>query len=176
MSLKRQAEIIKTVQEHPHRSYLIYGDPGTGKTHLAASLYRSHLADWANSTGGDFAGCPIWRVSAPVLLEQWVARSTDSEAPRPDVSERSIVSVSNSGMRPVLFLDEIDKVRGSDYKMEKLRAIVDAVYEAQGQIVATSNTDPESIAAKWGGEWADIILRRIAAPPEGMVLQFQVAE
>jgi DNA replication protein DnaC len=79
-------------------------------------------------------------------------------------------------MRPVLFLDEIDKVRGSDYKMEKLRAIVDAVYEAQGQIVATSNTDPESIAAKWGGEWADIILRRIAAPPEGMVLQFQVAE
>jgi hypothetical protein len=175
LPIEKQQEIIDSLRKDPTRSYLLYGQAGTGKTHIASSLYRHHLAAWALIDNLNWTYCSVWRVSAPVLLEQWVAKSIDKTAPKPEVSESMIRNVAKDGQRPVLFLDEIDKVNGSDYKMEKLRAIVDAVYEAQGQIVATSNADPAAIAARWGGEWGDVILRRIAAPPEGLAIEFGAA-
>jgi hypothetical protein len=57
--------------------------------------------------------------------------------------------------------------------VQKLCQIVDAVYEAQGQVVATSNKNVESLAAKWGNDEAGTVLRRIGAGSNAHTVLFE---
>ena len=66
-----------------------------------------------------------------------------------------------AGLRPCLFLDEIDKVAVTPFKLNRLAELIDAVWVAKGQIVATSNADLAQLRERWGLDMADTIVRRI---------------
>jgi DNA replication protein DnaC len=172
MSATKQSSLIEHLQTHPDGSYLFYGDAGTSKTYLAVALYGNALEAWA-AGGWKSIYCPVVRVNVPTLLEQWVAKATNPEARVPDYSISQVHSCRNQRQRPRLFLDEIDKFKGSQFKLDKLLELVNAVYDEHGQIVATSNTSPEALTEAWGSFYGDAILRRIGQPPDGETICFQ---
>lgn len=83
-----------------------------------------------------------------------------------------IQAVVAKGYRPCLFLDEIDKAVPTDFKLGELIKIVDAIWVAEGQIVATGNMSVEALSAKWGSDEAGTILRRIGAGPGAHRVRF----
>jgi DNA replication protein DnaC len=64
-------------------------------------------------------------------------------------------------MTPRLYLDEIDKFVLTDFKVKKLMQLVDAIYAAEGQVVATSNSSLQELARAWGMKEAVTVIRRI---------------
>lgn len=180
ISLERQAEIIALMQAHPADSYFLFGEAGTGKTHFATALY--HDAVWraveAQYRRGDVY-TSVWRVTASVLLNQhveWERGNKDDETSlvsRPTITEQLIQSAARNGYRPCLFIDEIDKFVPSEFKLSRLGEIIDAVYAAEGQIVATSNKSIDTLMAKWGTDEALTILRRIGAGPNAQEIEFK---
>jgi predicted ATPase len=83
-----------------------------------------------------------------------------------------IHSAIKQGYRPCLFLDEIDKISPSEFKMNRLMQLVDAVYEAEGQLVATSNKTLTELISKWGENEAGTVLRRIGAGDGAKAIHF----
>ncbi|HEY1810647.1 MAG TPA: ATP-binding protein [Acidobacteriaceae bacterium] len=161
---KRQAEILELLRQRPDDSYYFSGPPGSGKTHLSYALYRHILVGNLRDARNCDYSPHIWRVTASVLLHQHVAAETDREAPTPEVTERMITTAARKGLRPIIFLDEIDKFPASDFKLGRLGEIIDAIYAAKGQIVATANKDAASLAKRWGDpDVVGTILRRIGS-------------
>jgi hypothetical protein len=111
----------------------------------------------------------VWRIRASELLDEhiaWDTRDLSNENRRinlPTVTVRKIQRAKEAGYRPCLFLDEIEKITTKEYKVDKLCEIINAVYDAEGQVVATSNKSVEKIAEKWGDDEAITVIRRIGA-------------
>ena len=176
MPLDRQAAILKIICKNADNSMLLAGDAKTGKTHLMLGLYRraleSRARQWVTKPGTEWG---LWRVNTSVWLEEQVRDSMagrDEDVPIPDLTVRKITQAALKGVKPRLFLEEIDKFKPSEFKMNRLFEIVNAVYEADGQIVATSNTSPEQLANEWGNRYGSTILRRIGDEPDGLTLKF----
>lgn len=185
---EQQAALLATMLAHPEDSYLLVGLAGSGKTHLATALYRNALAlNTLERLANPSAPATVWRTDASDMLNEhqtWDLRDKNDEhssAHFPAVWLNSISAVARAGYRPCLFLDEIDKVSPSDYRLNRLRELINCVYEASGQIVATMNISPDALAAKWsakvGSEMGDAycgtIIRRIAShDANGHLVQF----
>ena len=170
ISAARQAKILYALKERPEGSYLFWGPPGTGKSYFAAALYRHacnlttgrqlETNDWCTSG-------PIWRVETSTLLAEhaeWASRNKydeDCRVPAPTVTKQGIELYIAKGHRPCLYLEEIDKVAFTEARINKLCELVNAVYEAKGQVVATCNKSEAFLTQKWGADEAGTLLRRI---------------
>jgi len=180
ISEERQAKIIAAFRAKPQDSYFMYGPPGTGKTHLATALYREAVKRSADEQFRRDDWCPsVWRISTSVLLNEhadWEGRDRndpDCRVKAPSVTERMITSAAKKNYRPCLFLEEIDKVATSRFKLDRLCEIINAVYDAEGQVVATANKSVDSLAARWGDDEAGTVLRRIGAGEGGHTVPFE---
>jgi hypothetical protein len=164
-NIERQTEIIRALKSDPHDSWLMVGPPGRGKTYLMAALFRSAVeeSDREQEAANDICEA-VWWASTSVLLNEHVEyeRADDrSSGDVPYVTERKIQHAAKTGWRPRLFLDELDKLAVSDFKVRRLGELVNSVYGAGGQIVATMNKTPEQLAQRWTADEAETILRRI---------------
>jgi hypothetical protein len=179
LSVERQEKIISFVQAHPDDSYLLYGTYGTGKTHLSVALHQYHLAKWAqDSWMTDKVYCPVMRANVTTLLDQHHARKMqkgNDDAPRPSIDLARIASVIRQGDKPVLIMDELDKLGGqpTPFKLETVLALVDAVYQAGGVIIATSNQDEDYFLRTWGEELGGPLIRRITSGAKAHKIEFR---
>lgn len=179
LSVERQKKIISFVQAHPDDSYLLYGTYGTGKTHLSVALHQYHLAKWAQESWcSDKVYCPVMRVNVTMLLDQhhrWKWRKEDDDTPRPSVDVPRIASVVKQGDRPVLLLDELDKLGGqpTPFKLETLLSLVEAVDQADGVVIATSNHDEDYFLGAWGEELGGPTIRRITSGARAHKIEFR---
>jgi hypothetical protein len=176
-SVPLQADIIKTVQANPHGSFFLFGPPGSGKTHIATALYRTSVEGWARQWYAlDGKRDAVWRTSTSVLLEEtarWDNKSaSDRPVDKPVVIIEEIQRAFTDGYHVALFLDEIDKISPTDYKLNKLFQLVDLVWSNGGQLVATANKGMFDLSARWGADIAGSIIRRIADPKRGAALFF----
>jgi hypothetical protein len=103
-------------------------------------------------------GTYVWRITAKDLLEQFRRYECGSTNTQPLVSRRRINSAVKEGRIPHLFLEEIDKVKGTDFKLNSLFEVIDALYEQEGQLVLNSNLTPQEFSIAFGSD----IERRIA--------------
>lgn len=179
LPIERQQTIISFLQSCPDDSYFLFGPPQTGKTHMMTALYRHGVEKWAPQVTRQFDGqSACWRIRTATLLDQhvkWATRGNHEDGPPtpcPLVTVEKIQAAITKGYTPRLFLDEIDKIGVTPFKLNALIALVDAVYEGMGQVVASSNVGVEGLSGVWGINEAGTILRRIAAGPGAHQIQF----
>jgi hypothetical protein len=176
LPMDRQEKVIDFLREHPTDSYLFVGDGGVGKTHMSFALHRYALEAWAQRVHQFGSHYPsVLRASVPELMKQhhaWSMRSSEHEQGMPvqvpTITIEKIKAIVTEGNRPTIILDEIDKVGNvTPAKLTVLYDLVNTAYEAKGQIIATSNTDAETLRKLWSkdqDEWASqmagVITRR----------------
>jgi hypothetical protein len=146
LALSRQAEEIEILKKASADNYFFIGPPGASKSTFATALLRESL--WRNKQWGEnhsFFSNPwfCWKVNAEKLFVQnmaWKTSMTDeTPAPAPDVTPEKIDRVRASGLRPTLIIEELDKTKLTDSRVNFLFEIVDAMDGCKGQIIITSN-------------------------------------
>jgi hypothetical protein len=184
-----QEKVIATLQASPDASYAFFGPAGTSKTTYTAALFREALwqqikARWYQhqdrSSACNWERHPvdgIWRVSAKTLMDEFVAEATSKDALdgkpiSPVVNRAKIVSATGSGYRPRLFLEEVDKVKYTEFKANALFEIIDAIYENEGQLVVNSNLPLARFAGLFDEEMGPAIIRRIGELCHNTVIDF----
>jgi DNA replication protein DnaC len=110
----------------------LVGDVGTGKTTLAMLVSRAALQ----------AGRSVAIYSLPRLLNL-IREAIDSDVGKLDLLDRL-------AMVDLLHIDDLGAESKTDWVLEQLYSIVNARYEAQRAILATSNLTPEKLSEQIG--------------------------
>ncbi|MBB6144737.1 hypothetical protein HNQ77_002693 [Silvibacterium bohemicum] len=179
LSVGRQQKIIDWIKANPESSYLLYGTYGSGKTHISVALHDYHLRKWLPmSMYGNRVYCPVMRAGVGELLDQhhaWKMRGENHNVPRPSIDVALIRDIVAQGDRPVLILDELDKLGGkpSEFKLETLFSLVDKTYAANGIVIATSNRDVKWFIDTWGEALGGPVLRRITNEGSAKKIRFE---
>lgn len=183
LSLARQQTIIDGVKAHANDSFLFWGAAGSGKTHISYALHRQALESWSKQATEDerpkFNPCPVLRAQVTILLDQLHAlktfnRKRDDEArPDPPITDAKIKQIAEAKGRPILILDEIDKLGNvTEFKTTTILALLERVYESNGRLICTSNRSPEWMEKAWGKELAEPILRRCGNAEDAHTVEF----
>ena len=114
------------------RGLWIQGDVGTGKTTLAMLVSKAALD----------AGRSVAIYSLPRLLNL-LRESMDSEGGKLDFMDR-LTAVD------LLHIDDLGAENQTDWVLEQLYSIVNARYEAERSIVATTNLMPDALSDRLG--------------------------
>jgi len=114
------------------RGLWLEGDVGTGKTTLAMLVSKAALD----------AGRSVAIYSLPRLLSL-LRESMDSDAGMLDFLDRL-------GAVDLLHIDDLGAENRTDWVLEQLYAIVNARYESQRAIVATTNLMPDELSERLG--------------------------
>jgi len=114
------------------RGLWLQGDVGTGKTTLAMLVSKAALD----------ANRSVAIYSLPRLLDL-LREAIDSDAGKLDLIDR-LTAVD------LLHIDDLGAEHQTDWVLEQLYSIVNARYEAERPIVATTNLMPDELAEKLG--------------------------
>ena len=164
-----QASYLERLDKLPSdlEGLLIHGAPGGGKTTWVCAYLRDgitlRLID-AQEKAGEYHSkqhLNVYRVHVGNWSRQmltWITRDfdTDRDVKLPSVMPETIAD-SESDYRPVLWLEELDKITGKKRVTDDLLALVDAVYARSGLVIATSNYTKSKLRDLVG----DAVLSRI---------------
>lgn len=123
-------------------SILLWGIPGNGKSHLAASVHN-HLRK---------QGKVVVFVSMPDLLKK--IKNTFNKGH--NENEQQILKALNTC--DLLIIDDIGAEKTSDWVQEIVFLIIDNRYRRNKPIMATSNMEPKELAGQLGKRSYDRIL------------------
>lgn len=110
---------------------LIYGPPGTGKSRMAATAAWQRLQRF-----------PVAWASVAHIIAALGASFTDEDR------KRAVEVLTGSG---ALILDDLDKVRPSEYTLQHLFVAIDRRVQAGAPLFVTSNAPPQELHDKFGG-------------------------
>jgi len=121
-----------SVAETPAKSYnplFIYGDAGLGKTHLLQAI--------SNYVRENYPGHQVRYVSTEQFLNQYVDAIRQNTMPEFKKRYRDI---------DVLLLDDIQIIEGKEGLQEELFHTFESLYQANRQIVLSSDRPPDAIS------------------------------
>ena len=146
LPLDRQAQELEILKKAPGDNYFFIGPPGTSKSTFSTALLRESLwrnKQWVKDNSYAEKSYFSWKVNAERLFVQnmqWKTSSTsDNPAPSPDVTPERIDRAKAKGLRPTLIIEELDKTKLTDSRVNFLFDIIDAMDGCRGQIIITSN-------------------------------------
>lgn len=105
----------------------------------------------------------VWRKSVPDLLQQhftlfnYAGSDDEARPPQPDITVEKIEQAVNRGFKPRVFLEEIDKIKPSEFAVNQIFRIVDALDRHRGQLVVDTNLSKQQFMDIYG----EPIARRI---------------
>jgi hypothetical protein len=168
-----QEALYTTMRAKPLASYAFFAPAGFSKTTCSWALYREalaanmsqrfktgqseinvHLDRW---TPNYDPSCFVWHKSTPDLLQELFARMENDNAPLATISTEKIEKAVKKNFVPRVFLEEIDKIKVTDYSTNVLYRIIDALYRNQGQLVLDTNFSKAQFREVFG----DPIARRV---------------
>lgn len=129
------------------RGVLLYGDVGRGKSHIAAvaALHRAHVS-------------PVKWINMSDLLFQLGLGMNNPQ--RTKAIEQ--LDPERTNMRLALVIDDLDKVRPTDFGIQPVYLAVNAWIEAQQPLLVTMNSGLERLADEFGGRFGEAIASRLA--------------
>jgi DNA replication protein DnaC len=122
------------------RCLILFGNPGTGKTHLAASI-ADYLVTETKHTA-------IYRSLFSILQAIKNTYGNDAES-----TEREIFETLESPS--LLIIDEIGATKSTEFELATLFALINARYEAQVPTLIISNLDAKDLAGAIGDRCVD---------------------
>jgi DNA replication protein DnaC len=143
--MDRQQKVIEIIQSDPLGGYLFFGPTGVGKTHL---MYA--LVDHAIRAG---------RRTVAMTCSQFIKMSRDSEFNKEETPllDQDLISIYTASEEPMgktlhVFLDEMDKIKLSEYSQLLLFDLVNAAYDYPNRIkiTITSNLPPVDFEQAFG--------------------------
>ena len=156
----------KFTKEHPEANIFLCGPVSTGKTTLAAAIFRRLASKEARlRTTGSGVACPYWLDSA-VWADNAVTYKF-GRGPKPKIYI-SDFSVSYRGaLRRALFLDDIDKVSStSTQQFEEMRNFLQVAYGSKSQMVITTNLTMPDFQQRFG----DYMSRRVEDDGDSLIV------
>lgn len=139
-------KIAKYYAEHfddfGFESVMIYGEPGNGKTHLAAAVHNFLRSQ----------GKVVVFVSMPELLNK--IKTTFNKGNKD--SEEQILKALN--ICDLLIIDDLGAEKTSDWVEEKVFTIIDARYRRQKPVFYTSNLPPKDLPSQIGKRACDRLI------------------
>lgn len=151
-----QADVIATMREHSESSFAFFGRNGCGKSLFGWLLYRKAI-----EAGRSAFGMPLSE-----LLAQYRAFEKDNDK----LADVMPADLRQNKRRYLIFLDEIEKARPSEFAGEMLFRLIDAAYSFSHQLIVTTNTTAERLSAHWsenGDTYGSSIVRRIMEMENG---------
>jgi len=189
-----QRQVLKQLHEHPLGSYSFFGPAGTSKTTFAVALYRCALLE---NTGKAFQAAgtipmstfvssaktpAVWRISAKQLVDEFQSvvsgrplvdyKGTPRADQSPLVTRQKILRAVAVGLTPRLFMEEVDKVSNTEFRVNCMFEVIDAIYEAMGQLVLVSNMTREEFKNHFGAD----IARRVKENEDARIFDFHTAQ
>jgi DNA replication protein DnaC len=133
----RQVALFDAMRAEPQASYVLCGRNGSGKTLAGWMLYRAAVDRETLATG----------LTCADLMRQFRDWEFDSEK-LPAISPADL----RSNEKRFLFLDEIDKVKPTEFAANQLFEVVNEAYNYRHQLVVTSNTPLAGLVKHWSRE------------------------
>jgi DNA replication protein DnaC len=150
----KQAAAIDLVRNKPDESYLFTGRNGSGKSHIAWAIYRHALASRR----------PAVASSVRDLLDEFRRLELSIKEGDPWTPRVRAIDLRKQGKPWLIFLDEFEKARPSEFASEQLFNLLDAAKSFGHQLVITSNFDAEKLRSHWGRideVWGNSIMTRL---------------
>lgn len=147
---------VEEFDEWKSESLMFWGEPGNGKTHLAAAI--------ANEL--DARGKVVVFISMPELLEK--IKSTfnkNSEETESDIMKALLTC-------DLLILDDIGAEKVTDWVQEIVFRVVDGRYRKEKPILATTNLEPKQLANQIGKRAYDRLIE-ISQPIENKATSYR---
>ena len=152
-----QERVIAALRQSPESSFAFFGVNGCGKSLFGWLLYRQAVDSNRNAVGLPLAE----------LLSQFRAWEKDSDQ-LPDVTPGDL---RQGNRRYLLWFDEVEKARPSEFSAEMFFRVVDAAYSFDHQLVIASNLKPEELSRHWatnGETYGPSTVRRIMEMRDGL--------
>jgi len=149
-----QSSLIADLKANPDQSYLIVGPPATSKTVYSTCLFEHALKNWIEQRRDTVGPDACWFVSAFDLLQQAHDYAIQREmtyidesghvnrcpATEPLVTVSKIRRAVAAGLRPHLFVEELDKIPTvTEFRGSTIFELIKEVDAQCGQIVVTAN-------------------------------------
>ena len=172
LPMEEQAKLYDEIRANPLSGWAFFAPAGYSKTTCSWALHKLAYAEnlkkcaalpmggeWHIQQPGEphWHRCYVWRKSVPDLLAQQFACMDDRKAPKPDVSVEKIEKAVRDKITPRLFLEEIDKIKPSEYAINQLFRIFDVIDRHKGQLVLDTNLSKKQFMDIFG----EPIVRRI---------------
>jgi DNA replication protein DnaC len=156
---EQQTAVISRLQSAPDNGWAFFGPAGLGKTTYTTALYRRALQENLMQTYGKAKPVSVWRVSVKQLTDEFREQSMtvgqeEMKPVTPTVSRAKIKLAVANGVRPKLFLEEVDKISLTDFRRDSLFEIFSVLHEANGQLVLNSNLSMQSFGDVYGDTFA----------------------
>lgn len=147
----KQKAVIDLLRLYPDDSYLLVGRNGVGKSHVAWALYRRVVVE----------GRPAVACTVRALIADFRRQELGVTDGKPRVTADSL---QKARPRWLLFLEEFEKARPTEFAAEQLFSLLDAARSFGHQVVLTSNFSYAALQAHWSRIdpiWGNSILNRI---------------
>jgi DNA replication protein DnaC len=137
----KQVEFVSMIKQNPQGSYFLAGRFGTGKTHLMYALYHEAVMNDRRTI----------ICSLNELLHEYKlyiqASISNQEAKSPRISAGEL---RQTHTKYSIFLDDVDKVKPTEFVCQEVFDLANAIYDFEHQIVLTTNFSLQKLVEHFG--------------------------